>query len=133
LPPRFDLAHAPPTVLHTMDKPTICALNGRAAGYGMDLALGCDIRVASDRAKLAAASRSAASCRERRHVAAAAASSAGRRRARSRSRAHDPGAECLELGPREQVVAGTSSSRRSPRVADEIADNAPLACRRSSA
>jgi enoyl-CoA hydratase/carnithine racemase len=42
-------------VLHEVDKPTICALNGGAAGYGMDLALGCDIRVASDQAKLSAA------------------------------------------------------------------------------
>jgi len=50
----FDLRTAPPIVLHNVDKPIICALNGPAAGYGMDLALGCDIRIASDQAKLAA-------------------------------------------------------------------------------
>lgn len=49
------LRDAPPVVLHSVDVPTICALNGGAAGYGMDLALGCDIRVASEAAKLAPA------------------------------------------------------------------------------
>jgi enoyl-CoA hydratase/carnithine racemase len=48
----FDLRDAPPMVLHNMDTPTICALNGGAAGYGLDLALGCDIRIAAASAKL---------------------------------------------------------------------------------
>ena len=51
----LDLRNTPPTVLHTIDTPTICALNGGAAGYGMDTALGCDIRVMADTAKMAAA------------------------------------------------------------------------------
>jgi enoyl-CoA hydratase/carnithine racemase len=38
----FDVRNSAPVVLREMDKPTICALNGPAAGYGMDLALGCD-------------------------------------------------------------------------------------------
>jgi enoyl-CoA hydratase/carnithine racemase len=48
----FDLRDAPPVVLHNIDTPTICALNGGAAGYGLDLALGCDIRIAAENAKL---------------------------------------------------------------------------------
>lgn len=54
-PANLDLRNTPPTVLHNLDTPTIAALNGSAAGYGMDLALGCDIRIMADNAKLAAA------------------------------------------------------------------------------
>lgn len=51
----IDIRNTPPTVLFAMDKPTICALNGSAAGYGMDTAMGCDIRIAGQSAKMAAA------------------------------------------------------------------------------
>lgn len=51
----LDLRSAPPTTLFEMDKPIICALNGSAAGYGLDTALGCDIRIMADNAKMSAA------------------------------------------------------------------------------
>ncbi|MFK7896743.1 MAG: enoyl-CoA hydratase/isomerase family protein [Myxococcota bacterium] len=47
----FKIAETPPMIMRRMDTPTICALNGAAAGYGMDLALGCDFVLASDQAK----------------------------------------------------------------------------------
>lgn len=48
----FDIRNAPPIVLHHLDTPTVCALNGGSAGYGLDIALGCDIRIAAETAKL---------------------------------------------------------------------------------
>jgi enoyl-CoA hydratase/carnithine racemase len=40
----------PPFVMRRIDKPILCAMNGPAAGYGMDLALGCDFLIVSDQA-----------------------------------------------------------------------------------
>lgn len=47
----FKINETPPFVMRRMDTPIVCALNGPAAGYGMDLALGCDFVIASDQAK----------------------------------------------------------------------------------
>jgi len=53
LAPTLELRDFPPVVLYQLDKPVVCAINGGAAGFGIDLMLGADVRVCASRAKLA--------------------------------------------------------------------------------
>lgn len=48
---RMKLVHEAATSLHRATKPTIAAVDGVAVGAGMNLALGCDVIIASDRAR----------------------------------------------------------------------------------
>lgn len=127
-PANLDLRNTPPTVLHAVDKPTICALNGSAAGYGMDLALGCDIRVMADNAKLAAAFTA-------RGVLPESGGTWILPRLLGWSKAAEiiftgktlSAQECLEEGLVSHVVPADQVAARTAEIAADIAANAPLA------
>ena len=123
----FDLRDAPPVVLQKMDKPVLCALNGPAAGYGMDMALLCDIRVASDRAKMGAVF-------ARRGVLPESGGTwilprllgwAKAAEVAFRGRVLDA-QESLEIGLVNEVVPHDELMQRTMELAEEIAANAPL-------
>ncbi len=128
----LDLRNTPPTVLFEIDKPVICALNGSAAGYGMDLALGCDIRIMADNAKLAAAfvkrgvvPESGGTWFLPRMVGWAKASEiifTGRTLS---------AADCLAEGLANKVVPADAVAAEARALALEIAANAPMAVRAS--
>lgn len=127
-PATLDLRDAPPVVLHEIDTPTICALNGGAAGYGMDLALGCDIRIASESSKLAPAF-------TRRGVLPESGGTWILPRLLGWAKASEivftgrtlPAQECLELGLVSRVVPDELLLKEARALAEEIAANAPLA------
>jgi enoyl-CoA hydratase/carnithine racemase len=128
----LDLREAPPNILHGIDKPAICALNGGAAGYGMDLALGCDIRVAGESGKIAAAF-------TRRGVLPESGGTWLLPRLVGWAKAAEiiftgrtmSAEQCLELGLVNRVVPDEALMKETRKLAEEIAGNAPLAVQAS--
>lgn len=128
----LDLRNTPPTVLHNMDTPTICALNGGAAGYGMDTALGCDIRIMAESAKMAAAF-------TKRGVVPESGGTWYLPRMLGWSKAAEiiftgrtlSAEECVAEGLASKVVPTQELMNEARTVAKEIAENAPLAVQAS--
>ena len=129
-PGELNLRDTPPIVLHNCETPTIAALNGGAAGYGMDLALGCDIRIAATSAKMAAAFTKRGIVPESGgtwllprllgYAKAAELAFTGRTLT---------AAECFDLGLVNHVVENNELLSYAMDMANEIAANAPLAVR----
>ena len=124
----FDLRDAPINVMWNIDTPVVCAINGAAAGYGMDLTLLADIRIAAQRSKLAAVT-------AKRNVVP---ESGGTwllprligwgKAAELYYRARTIGAEeALEIGLVNTVVPDDELMPTALEWANEIADNAPMA------
>src|SRR5579871_323993 len=128
----LNLRDTPPTILFNMDKPTICALNGSAAGYGMDTALGCDIRIMAASAKLAAAF-------TKRGVVPESGGTWFLPRLLGWSKAAElvftgrtlNAVQSKELGLVSEVVPDEQLMPRAEAIAEEIAANAPLAVQAS--
>jgi enoyl-CoA hydratase/carnithine racemase len=124
----FDLRDAPINVMWNIDTPIVCALNGAAAGYGMDIALLCDMRVAGESAKMAAVT-------AKRNVVPESGGTWLLPRLIGWAKASElyyrgrvvGAAECLEIGLVNIVVADDKVMETAMEWAQEIADNAPLA------
>lgn len=124
----FDLREAPITVMWNIDTPVICALNGAAAGYGMDITLLCDIRISGESGKMAAVT-------AKRNVVPESGGTwllprlIGWAKAAElyyRGRTVDA-QECLALGLVNTVVPDDKLMETALEWAQEISDNAPLA------
>lgn len=124
----FDLRDAPINVMWNIDTPIVCALNGAAAGYGMDIALLCDMRVAGESAKMAAVT-------AKRNVVPESGGTWLLPRLIGWAKASElyyrgrvvGSAECLEIGLVNIVVPDDKVMETAMEWAQEIADNAPLA------
>ncbi len=120
--------HLPTVVLNQMDTPVIAAVNGAAAGYGFDLALGCDLRILGESSRLlpgfakrGVVPESGGTWYLPRLVGWAKAAEIG-----FLGRDLDAG-QAVSLGLANTVVPDTDLLQTAQQWAGEIASNAPLA------
>ena len=124
----FDLRDAPINVMWHTDTPIICAINGAAAGYGMDMTLLCDMRIMADNAKLAAVT-------AKRNVVPESGGTwllprlvGWAKAAELYYRGRTIGAEeAKEIGIVNEVVAKDDLMSTARAWAEEVAENAPMA------
>ena len=124
----FDLRDAPINVMWHTDTPIICAINGAAAGYGMDMTLLCDMRIMTSNAKLAAVT-------AKRNVVPESGGTwllprlvGWAKAAELYYRGRTIGAEeALEIGIVNEVVESDQLMDTARAWAQEVAENAPMA------
>lgn len=124
----FGLDDSPPIALWQMDKPVICALNGAAAGYGMDLALLCDMRIAGESGRMACVTAKRNLLPESGGTWLLPRLIGWGKAAELFFRGRVVGAEeCKELGIVNEVVPDDELMTTARQWAQEIAANAPMA------
>lgn len=124
----LDLRNTPPTVLHAINTPVICAINGGAAGYGADTAIGCDIRIMAQSSKLALSFAKRGILPESGGTWLLPRMIGWEKAAMLifTGRTLTP-AQCVEMGLASEVVPDAELMLRARALAAEIAANAPLA------
>ena len=124
----LDVKRFPPAVIYNCEKPVICALNGAAAGFGMDMALACDIRVMAKNAKLAPTPVKRGIVPESGGTWILPRLVGWEKAAEIFFTARNLGAdECKELGLCAHVVSNDELMGFATKLATDIAANAPLA------
>lgn len=124
----FSIRNAPVTVMWNIDTPVVCALNGAAAGYGMDITLLCDIRISAESGKMAAVT-------AKRNVVPESGGTWLLPRLIGWAKASElyyrgrvvEAQECLDIGLVNAVVPDDKLMETALEWAQDIADNAPLA------
>jgi enoyl-CoA hydratase/carnithine racemase len=128
IPVTLDIKRFPPAVIYNCEKPVVCALNGAAAGFGMDMALACDIRVMAQSAKLAPTPVKRGIVPESGGTWILPRLVGWEKAAEIFFTARNLGAdECKELGLCAHVVPNDELMQYAKNLAAEIAANAPLA------
>lgn len=118
----------PTTVMFEMDTPIVGAINGAAAGFGLDIALGCDLRIVAEDAKIVTGF-------AKRGVVPESGGTWYLPRLVGWSKAAEigflgrtlTGAEATELGLANRATPADQVLKTSTEWASEIAANAPLA------
>ncbi len=124
----FSIRNAPITVMWNIDTPVVCALNGAAAGYGMDITLLCDIRISAESGKMAAVT-------AKRNVVPESGGTWLLPRLIGWAKASElyyrgrvvEAEECLDIGLVNAVVPDDKLMETALEWAQDIAENAPLA------